>query len=148
MKNIKMPCEVVNGAIQLNRVSLDRQVKSLKDGLYTLTIEPVTDNISHQQRKYFFGVVISDLQSGFANKGIAVSVQELRTLLETLFMFREEYNPILDTTLKARISLSNSPKGISKEEFNTIKNAIQQHAATEWDIYVHDPNEPIFKDEN
>jgi len=146
MKNIKMPCEVVNGVIQLNRVALDRQVKSLKDGLYTLTIEPVTDNISHAQRKYFFGVVISDLQSGFANKGIAVSVQELRTLLETLFMFRDEYNPILDTTLKARISLSNSPKGISKEEFNTIKNAIQQHAATEWDIYVHDPNEPIFKE--
>ena len=141
-----MPCEVVNGAIQLNRVALDRQVKALKDGLYTITIEPVTDTISHQQRKYFFGVVISDLQSGFANKGIAVSVQELRTLLETLFMFREEYNPVLDTTLKARISLSNSPKGISKEEFNTIKNAIQQHAATEWDIYVHDPNEPIFKE--
>ena len=137
---------MVNGAIQLNRVALDRQVKALKDGLYTLTIEPVTDTISHQQRKYFFGVVISDLQSGFANKGIAVSVQELRTLLETLFMFREEYNPVLDTTLKARISLSNSPKGISKEEFNTIKNAIQQHAATEWDIYVHDPNEPIFKE--
>jgi hypothetical protein len=146
MKNIKMPCEVVNGAIQVNRIALDRQVKALNDGLYTLTIEPVTDNISHQQRKYFFGVVISDLQSGFANKGIAVSVQELRTLLETLFMFREEYNPVLDTTLKARISLSNSPKGISKEEFNTIKNAIQQHAATEWDIYVHDPNEPIFKE--
>ena len=146
MKNIKMPCEVVNGAIQLNRIALDRQVKSLKDGLYTLTIEPVTDTISHQQRKYFFGVVISDLQSGFANKGIAVSVQELRTLLESLFMFREEYNPVLDTTLKARISLSNSPKGISKDEFNTIKNAIQQHAATEWDIYVHDPNEPIFKE--
>lgn len=146
MKSIKMPCNVVNGAIQLNRVALDRQVKALNDGLYTLTIEPVTDNISHQQRKYFFGVVISDLQSGFANKGIAVSVQELRTLLETLFMFREEYNPVLDTTLKARISLSNSPKGISKEEFNTIKNAIQQHAATEWDIYVHDPNEPIFKE--
>ena len=141
-----MPCEVVNGAIQLNRVALDRQVKALNDGLYTLTIEPVTDNISHQQRKYFFGVVISDLQSGFANKGIAVSVQELRTLLETLFMFREEYNPVLDTTLKARISLSNSPKGINKDEFNTIKNAIQQHAATEWDIYVHDPNEPIFKE--
>jgi len=148
MKSIKIPCEVVNGAIQLNRVALDRQVKALKDGLYTVAIEPVTDNISHQQRKYFFGVVISDLQSGFANKGIAVSVQELRTLLETLFMFREEYNPVLDTTLKARISLSNSPKGISKEEFNTIKNAIQQHAATEWDIYVHDPNEPIFKDKN
>lgn len=141
-----MPCKVVNGAIQLNRVALDRQVKALNEGLYTLTIEPVTDNISHQQRKYFFGVVIQDLQSGFANKGIAVSVQELRTLLETLFMFREEYNPVLDTTLKARISLSNSPKGISKDEFNTIKNAIQQHAATEWDIYVHDPNEPIFKE--
>ena len=146
MKSIKIPCKVVNGAIQLNRVALDRQIKALKDGLYTVAIEPVTDNISHQQRKYFFGVVISDLQSGFANKGIAVSVQELRTLLETLFMFREEYNPVLDTTLKARVSLSNSPKGISKEEFNTIKNAIQTHAATEWDIYVHDPNEPIFKE--
>lgn len=139
-----MPCEVVNGAIQLNRVAIDRQIKSLKDGWYTLSIEPVTDNISHRQRKYFFGVVISDLQSGFADKGIAVSVQELRTLLDELFMFREEYNPILDTTLKARISLSDSPKGITKEEFNRIKEAIQKHASEKWDIYVHDPNEPIF----
>lgn len=144
MKKIKMPCEVVNGAIQVNRVALDRQIKSLKDGWYTLSIEPVTDNISHRQRKYFFGVVISDLQTGFADKGIAVSVKELRTLLDELFMFREEYNPILDTTLKARISLSDSPKGITKEEFNRIKEAIQKHAASEWDIYVHDPNEPIF----
>lgn len=146
MKQVKSICEVVNGAIQLDRVALNRQIKMLKDGWYNITIQPFTDNISHRQRKYFFGVVISDLQYGFADKGIAVSVQELRTLLDSLFMFREEYNPILDTTLKARISLSDSPKGITKDEFNRIKEAIQKHAASKWDIYVHDPNEPIFKD--
>ena len=145
---IDIPCNIASGKLDLNKQRFSLLLAKCKDGRYKLTIEPETNNISHAQRKYFFGVVISDLQSGFANKGIAVSVQELRTLLETLFMFREEYNPVLDTTLKARISLSNSPKGISKDEFNTIKNAIQQHAATEWDIYVHDPNEPIFKDEN
>lgn len=148
MKNIKMPCKVVNGAIQLNRVALDRQIKALNDGLYTLTIEPVTDNISHRQRKYFFGVVIEDLQRGFSEQGNAQTQQQIREILEYLFMYRERYCEVLNKHIRTRISLSNSPKGITKEEFNRIKDAIQQHAITEWGIYVHDPNEPIFKDEN
>ena len=146
MKSIKMPCNVVNGAIQLNRVALDRQVKALNDGLYTLTIEPVTDNISHAQRKYFFGVVIEDLQRGFSEQGNAQTQQQIREILEYLFMYRERYCEVLNKHIRTRISLSNSPKGITKEEFNRIKDAIQTHAIEHWGIYVHDPNEPIFKE--
>jgi hypothetical protein len=52
-----------------------------------------------------------------------------------------EYNPVLDTTLKVPISLSNSSKGIDKAEFNAIKEHIQQHAMQEWSIEIPDPNE-------
>ena len=146
MKNIKMPCKVVNGAIQLNRVALDRQIKVLKDGLYTLTIEPIPNTISHRQRKYFFGVIIEDLQRGFSEQGNAQTQQQIRDILEYLFMYRERYCEVLNKHIRTRISLSNSPKGITKEEFNRIKDAIQTHAITVWGIYVHDPNEPIFKE--
>jgi hypothetical protein len=112
-----------------------------KDGRYNLTIEPETNNISHAQRKYFFGVVVDRIRLGFLDKGIITTVDEVRALLNELFIHRLEYNPVLDTTLKVPISLSNSSKGIYKAEFNAIKEHIQQHAATEWSIEIPDPNE-------
>lgn len=146
MKSIKMPCKVVEGVVKINRASLDLQSKTLKDGLYTLTIEPVPNTISHRQRKYFFGVVVEDLQKGFSEQGNAQTQEQIRDILDDLFFYRETYNSVLDRYIRSRISLSNSPKGITKEEFNRIKDAIQTHAITVWGIYVHDPNEPIFKE--
>lgn len=146
MKKITVPCAIKDGLLELDRRALGMQLKILKDGDYTLTIEPVTDNISHRQRKYFFGVVIEDLQRGFSDAGTALNQQQVRDLLEELFLFRETYNPVLDKYIRTRISLSNSAKGISKEEFQTIKEKIQEHASTVWGIYVHDPNEKIFND--
>ena len=141
MKKVEVYCRVLKGILALDRTGLDRQIKSLKDGQYQMTIEPVPNNISHQQRKYFFGVVVKELILGFANKGIAVTFDETRTLLEELFIYREEYNPVLDTTLKARISFANTPKGITKDEFDKIVTPIQHHAITEWGINIPDPNE-------
>lgn len=116
-------------------------LKTCKDGRYNLTIEPETNNISHAQRKYFFGVVVDRIRLGFLDKGIVTTVDEIRALLNELFIYRLEYNPVLDTTLKVPISLSNSSKGIDKAEFNDIKERIQHHAITEWGIEIPDPNE-------
>lgn len=146
MNKITLSCSVTDHKLGLDRRALEMQLKALEDGHYTLTIEPLTDNISHRQRKYFFGVVIKELIVGFADKGITVTSNEVRTLLEDLFIYREEYNPILDTTLKARISFSASKKGITREEFNKVKESIQRHAATEWGIIIPDPSEKIFND--
>jgi len=141
MKKIEMYCSVVKGVLDLDKNALTRQLKGLKDGQYQLTIEPETNNISHQQRKYFFGVVVDRIRLGFLDKGIITTVEEIRALLNELFIHRLEYNPVLDTTLKVPISLSNSSKGIDKAEFNTIVNLIQQHAMQEWSIEIPDPNE-------
>ena len=136
-----MYCSVVKGVLDLDKNALTRQLKGLKDGQYQLTIEPETNNISHQQRKYFFGVVVDRIRLGFLDKGIITTVEEIRALLNELFIHRLEYNPVLDTTLKVPISLSNSSKGIDKAEFNAIKEHIQRHAMQEWSIEIPDPNE-------
>jgi hypothetical protein len=141
MKKIEMYCSVVKGVLDLDKNALTRQLKGLKDGQYQLTIEPETNNISHQQRKYFFGVVVDRIRLGFLDKGIITTVEEIRALLNELFIHRLEYNPVLDTTLKVPISLSNSSKGIDKAEFNAIKEHIQRHAMQEWSIEIPDPNE-------
>jgi hypothetical protein len=141
MKKIEMYCSVVKGVLDLDKNALTRQLKGLKDGQYQLNIEPETNNISHQQRKYFFGVVVDRIRLGFLDKGIITTVDEIRALLNELFIHRLEYNPVLDTTLKVPISLSNSSKGIDKAEFNAIVNLIQQHAMQEWSIEIPDPNE-------
>jgi hypothetical protein len=141
MKKIEIYCSVVKGVLDLDKNALTRQLKALKDGRYNLTIEPETNNISHQQRKYFFGVVVDRIRLGFLDKGIITTVDEVRALLNELFIHRLEYNPVLDTTLKVPISLSNSSKGIDKAEFNAIKDHIQRHAMQEWSIEIPDPNE-------
>jgi hypothetical protein len=141
MKKIEIYCSVVKGVLDLDKNALTRQLKGLKDGQYQLTIKPETNNISHAQRKYFFGVVVDRIRLGFLDKGIITSVDEIRALLNELFIHRLEYNPVLDATLKVPISLSNSSKGIDKAEFNTIVNLIQQHAMQEWSIEIPDPNE-------
>jgi hypothetical protein len=125
----------------LDKPGLTRQLKQLKDGQYQLIIEAMPNRISHQQRKYFFGVVVDRIRLGFLDKGIITSVDEIRALLNELFIHRLEYNPVLDTTLKVPISLSNSSKGIDKAEFNAIKEHIQRHAMQEWSIEIPDPNE-------
>ena len=141
MKRIEAYCSVKSGVLDLDKTGLTRQLKQLKDGQYQLTIEAMPNRISHQQRKYFFGVVVDRIRLGFLDKGIITSVEEIRALLNELFIHRLEYNPVLNTTLKVPISLSNSSKGIDKAEFNLIVELIQQHAMQEWSIEIPDPNE-------
>jgi hypothetical protein len=138
---VNIPCNIASGKLDLNKERFSLLLAKLKDGRYNLTIEPETNLISHQQRKYFFGVVVDRIRLGFLDKGIITTVDEVRALLNELFIHRLEYNPVLDTTLKVPISLSNSSKGIDKAEFNTIVNLIQQHAMQEWSIEIPDPNE-------
>ena len=138
---INIPCNIASGKLDLNKERFSLLLATCKDGRYKLTIEPETNNISHQQRKYFFGVVVDRIRLGFLDKGIVTTVDEIRALLNELFIHRLEYNPVLDTTLKVPISLSNSSKGIDKAEFNAIVNLIQQHAMQEWSIEIPDPNE-------
>jgi hypothetical protein len=138
---INIPCNVASGKLELNKERFSLLLAKLKDGRYNLTIEPETNNISHAQRKYFFGVVVDRIRLGFLDKGIITTVDEVRALLNELFIHRLEYNPVLDTTLKVPISLSNSSKGIDKAEFNAIKEHIQRHAMQEWSIDIPDPNE-------
>jgi hypothetical protein len=141
VKRIEVYCSVKGGVLDLDKTGLKRHLKGLSDGQYQLVIEAMPNRISHQQRKYFFGVVIDRIRLGFMDKGIITTVDEIRALLNELFIHRLEYNPVLDTTLKVPISLSNSSKGIDKAEFNTIKEHIQRHAIQEWSIEIPDPNE-------
>lgn len=141
MKRIEVYCSVKGGVLDLDKAGLTRQLKALKDGQYQLSIEAEPNTISHQQRKYFFGVVIKELRLGWLDKGTKVSFDEARALLDELFIYREQYNPVLDTTLKTRISFANHPKGITKDEFDKIVTGIQHHAITEWGINIPNPNE-------
>jgi len=138
---VNIPCNIASGKLDLNKERFSLLLAKLKDGRYNLTIETETNLISHAQRKYFFGVVVDRIRLGFLDKGVITTVDEIRALLNELFIHRLEYNPVLDTTLKVPISLSNSSKGIDKAEFNAIKEHIQQHAMQEWSIEIPDPNE-------
>lgn len=125
---------------------LARSIKAAKDGNYTLKIEPCNKTITHRQRKYFFGVIVKQLQLEFADKGMGITQQECIDFLKDKFIFRETYNPISDETLKVPISLSSKKNALDKNEFNTAKENIQRWAAEYLNLVIEDPKEPIFND--
>lgn len=99
-----------------------------------------SDNISHQQRKYFFGSIVKDIQMEFVRRGNDVTAQTVKEFLQRQFLFREKLCDITGQYVKSFISLSNSDKALSKEEFQQKKELIQQWAAEKLEIDIKDPD--------
>jgi hypothetical protein len=141
VKRIEAYCSIKSGVLDLDKPGLTRQLKQLKDGQYQLTIEAMPNRISDQQRRYFFGVVVRKLILGWAQDGVAMSIEETTDTLKDLFIHRIEWNKVLQRNIKVPISLSRKDKALTKSEFDSMKDAIQHHAITVWGINIPEPNE-------
>lgn len=114
----------------------------------TVTFEPHRSGISHQQRKYFFGVVCEVLVGFFESTGIRCTKQDVLIFLKDRFLFREVLSPIDGRFMKVPISLSAGEKALTKDEFNKCYEAIVEWAATKLglDIPPPDPNYKMFRE--
>ena len=138
---INIACTIAGGKLDLNKERFSLLLANCKSGRYNLTIEPETNNISEQQRRYFYGVIIDRIRLGFLDKGIVSNIEEIKYILKELALHRFEYSEILQQDIKVHISLGKNEKGLTKEEFSVMKVLIQNHAITEWGIDIPEPNE-------
>ena len=115
-------------------------IKSVK-----LLITDIDNNITNNQRRYFFGVVVSLIQKKFIELGTQCTKEQVVDFLKDKFLFTEEYSPLTNSIVKTQISLSNTSEGLSKEVFSEKKEEIQQWCAEKLDgLIIPDPN-PNYK---
>ncbi len=119
--------------------------KKVKSGDCDFT--PDSENISHQQRKYFFGLVAKRINEKFRSDGNDVNISEVVDFLKEQFLNFEKFCPITGRYIKVTYSLSNSSKALSREIFQEKKMLIQQWGLDKLgiDIPDPDPNWKVYK---
>lgn len=110
------------------------------DTAVEVTVEKIKDGISGQQRKYFFAIVVGTLHAFFLSTGTECTKQDVLDFLKDRFLFREKLSPIDGRFHKVPISLGSGEKALTKEEFNTAKEAIQMWASTTLNLVIEDPD--------
>jgi len=109
-----------------------------------LLLTDIDNNISNNQRRYFFGVVVSLIQKKFIELGTQCTKEQVVDFIKDKFLFTEEYSPLTNSIVKSYISLSNSSDGLSKEVFTQKKSEIQQWCAEKLDgLQIPEPNENL-----
>lgn len=108
-----------------------------------LVISDVGNNISNNQRRYFFGVVVNEIRKRFIELGTQCTKEQVVDFVKDKFLFIEEYSPITNSIVKSYISLSNSEGAMSKEVFTAKKEEIQQWCKEKMDLDIKDPDENL-----
>jgi hypothetical protein len=103
--------------------------------------------MSHQQRKYYFSVIVPEVQRALYHAGIQKTREETDDMLRDLFLSHQEYDEDTDTWTKTRRRMSLAETDISAREFNQFVNFVVQWAIEILDWALPYPNEIFtFKD--
>lgn len=139
-----------NGKLQItHQARFVKAIAAFPNTPVEIVVSPVRNGITHKQRRYFFGVIVDLLHSFFEGTGVRCTKQDVLDLLKDRFLYREHLCPITSKYLKVPISLSNSEKAMTKEEFQKAKEAIQQWGAETLgglDIPDPDPQWRMYKE--
>ena len=140
--------EVQSGKLILSsRQWFSECISKSQDCQVEITVTKFLSGITHQQRKYFYGVVVDILYEFFKQSGDEYDKADIVDFLKDRFMYREKMCKISRMYLKVPISLGNNDRGMTMEEFQEKKEAIQRWAIERLgiDIPEPDPNWRVYK---
>lgn len=141
MKQIQSPARIEKGKLIIYYEDyFKNRIKQTPDGEVEIIIRTQSNTISSQQRRYFFGVIAVILQQSFTALGTKCDLSDVIDFIKEKWLYREEFNPITGRVIKSHISLSDSSNGLSKEEFQLAKEAIQQFAIENLNTEIPDPD--------
>lgn len=124
-----------------NRELMHQRVSQYAKTNVVVTIEKYEKSISHQQRKYYFSIVLRELQNAYWTFGIDKSKEELDHQMRMMFLYREEYNPESDTWTREPRRLSDNESTVSFAEFTVFLEKIIWYAAAHLEWSIPYPNE-------
>jgi lipopolysaccharide biosynthesis regulator YciM len=124
-----------------NTKAWKKQLDSLPDGNYKVTIVK-SNRRSNQQNRYYFGLVVPMIKEAFYNMGHDLTTGETHEFLKSKFNSKE----IVNEQTGEMIELPKSTAGLNKESFSNYIEQIQRFAATFLGINIPDPGQQILID--
>jgi hypothetical protein len=134
---------------EFEKVKDNLRNKKMQTGDWDFT--PDSENITHQQRKYFYGLLAKLIKERFYELGNdEVTIKDTVHFLKDNFLFYEKICPITGKYIKVHYSLGDNDDGLPREIFSEKKELIQKFGAEKLDINLPDPdpNWKMFKKEN
>jgi hypothetical protein len=116
-----------------NRKRFEQDLKSLKDGLYELSIR-AKNRRSTMQNAYLWGVVYKEIQLALIDLGNDLSTEDVHEFLKSKF------NPVEIKGTETVDTIGGSTAGMNKEEFSTYIDKISKWAFDFLNIEIPLPN--------
>ena len=117
------------------------EVSTLKGKNITLVVKESHKNRSKRQLRYYWGVIIPIIQTGFKDIGDHITKKQVHELLKHEFLF-EEHVDKNNNVYKVPMSLGDLGE-VSIHKFNEFKDQVQQWSAEHLNVYIPDPNEQL-----
>jgi hypothetical protein len=126
-----------------NRPQFVKRISTFKNQNIEITITKRGGSFTHQQRKYYFSVIVPELQKAFYYHGNQLSKSEVDYLLRERMLFKETYDPELDEWKREGHRLNNQESEVTFDMFKKFMEDCVIFAAVELDWAVPYPNEML-----
>ena len=136
---------IFEGRLTLEDKDIRQKIKVWEGRAVVLEIYLQSDRITHNQRKYFYGVIVNVLLQFYLDNGYEVDHQDVVDHLKDKFMYQMKLSSITGEYVKVPISLSDSDEGMNQEEFQEKKEQIQRYYSGSVDIPDPDKNWRLWK---
>jgi len=138
---VKTNAYVNKGKLHIyDRSIFESEIAKMTDCEVSVIVEKQLSNISHNQRKYFFGVLAVHVRKALKELGNEYSQKDVNDFLYDSFLYEEKYNSISGRVIKYRLSMSDSAKEMPKPLFDEIKMKIQRWAQETLNYEIPDPD--------
>lgn len=124
-----------------NREQFVDRLKQLKATNVEIIVTERRGTFSEQQRRYYFSVIVKEIQNGLNYHGIEMTLEEVDKYLRDKFLCREEYNEETDSWERPERRFSKHITTVTKEEFNKFVDKVVRWAIIDLDWAVPYPNE-------
>lgn len=141
---------VVNSAGEFkiyNREQFELRLKAIAPASVEVIIQKRSGTFSHQMRKYYFSVIVPEVQRALTYLGYDITKENTDRFLRHLFLYTETYNPESDTWSREPRRLSTAETDVTVEEFRAYCENIVRWAIMEIDWAIPYPNE-VFRNKD
>jgi hypothetical protein len=125
-----------------NRDQFTDRIARFKNHSVEIIMVRRQETLSHQQRKYYFSVVVPEVQNAIKeSNGENYTKDEVDTFLRETFLFTEVRDEDTDTFKRVKRRLSNQETDVTTKEFAEFINNVVQWVAENLDYQIPFPNE-------
>ena len=130
-----------------NKEQFLERLKAVAPVNIEVVIRRRSGSFSNQSRKYYFSVIVPEVQRALTYLGYDITKENTDRFLRHLFLYTETYNPDDDTWGREPRRLSAAETDVTATEFRDYCEKIVRWAVMELDWAIPFPNE-VFREKD